>query len=970
VRKFFIFFVIFIWSNSLFSRGAKVKWEEISWQVLQSEHFDLHYPEHYDELGRTALAYAEEANIYLSEKLEHNLGEVIPIYIYPSHAQFQSTNILSGMIDEGTGGFTESIKKRVVIPFMGSYDELRHVITHELVHAFQYDIFFTFSAQGFFGISSGVKAPLWLMEGSAEYFSLGWDHSVDMVIRDAVINDMVPTIDLLTNMQVSNPYMFYKGGQSICFFISETYGEKKIGEIIKDSRDQESFDAAIKTNLGVTVTELDQQWRLWLKRKFYSDVLKKTSREETMPVNKTGDESEFKPKLFPVISPDGKILVYITFDVFDPVIAMQPYNEDLLKLDYSIDKKENDEEKILLRSGVSRKIYQLHLLDNRISFTSDSQNIFFVAGSQGKDRLYLFNIKKKKIVGEWVPQVDIVQYPRLSNDGNYALFTGTSKGKSDLYYIDLKTNKTKVLTNDFFTEKDAVFSADGTKVYYSSNEREDAVYDNKDYDLFEYDLKNDTRKSLLRFQGVQKYPLYTEGEKLYFISDHTGISNVYILQLSDNSWKQVTDLQNSVLAIEQDSNYKELLFSFFESQNYRTGIMDLKKDKLNITEADKKTTSYSKIDYPSYPPGYKNLSPGPYKLRFSTDMLFFGAQYSSYSRKLGFFYYGIFSEYLGDHWVETYMDFISGDWPNIKVNYIFLKKRTRWNVGFYRAKNFYGILNLADLTTVNNILYNPDQISESINKIGGYVNATYPLTPFISVSAGTEIARYEEIFYKGLPDTYARKDIFTNIYSVNAGILYNNVVYGMESPLTGSHLSLALEQSLNLSGRDYQYTRISLDARKYFFFFNRYIWAVRFFAGSVQGKESTYFPWVLGGYNTIRGYPFLSIKGTQAFLVNLELRYPVIDYIVFGLPVPWVIRGFSGVLFFDSASATDNVQQWRAYNEQSKMTEDLNLSYGLGIRMTFFPGILCKIDWGTPWNLRRSLPISKWQGEFSLGYQF
>ena len=44
------------------------------------------------------------------------------------------------MIGQGTGGFTEPIERRIVLPFAGPLAETDHVIGHELVHAFQFDI--------------------------------------------------------------------------------------------------------------------------------------------------------------------------------------------------------------------------------------------------------------------------------------------------------------------------------------------------------------------------------------------------------------------------------------------------------------------------------------------------------------------------------------------------------------------------------------------------------------------------------------------------------------------------------------------------------------------------------------------------------------------------------------------------------------------------------------------------------------
>ena len=276
MKRLSILLLLLMSLSPLSSLGQKVVWEELDWQVISSEHFDVYYPQGYDTLGRIALLYAEEANIVLSKKLEHNLSQVIPIFIYPSHSHFQMTNIIFSNISEGVGGFAERIKKRVVIPFMGSYDAFRHVVTHELVHAFQYDILLGGGFGGLLASQYAPNPPLWLVEGMAEYLSIGWDETADMTVRDAVITDTMPTLMQMTEMRVLSGYMLYKGGQSVMRFIAETWGERKIGELLKDMRDQKNIGDAIKTNFGITFEEFDDRWRSGLNCSI-SSLLKRVS---------------------------------------------------------------------------------------------------------------------------------------------------------------------------------------------------------------------------------------------------------------------------------------------------------------------------------------------------------------------------------------------------------------------------------------------------------------------------------------------------------------------------------------------------------------------------------------------------------------------------------------------------------------------------------------------------------------------
>jgi hypothetical protein len=122
----------------------------------------------------------------------------------------------------GTGGITEGLKNRVVMPVMETNQMTRHVIGHELVHAFQYHVAVRRHDQNenFENINN---IPLWMIEGMAEYLSLGKkDAYTAMWMRDAYLNHDIPTVRDLTE---SNKYFPYRYGEAFWSFLGSTYGD-------------------------------------------------------------------------------------------------------------------------------------------------------------------------------------------------------------------------------------------------------------------------------------------------------------------------------------------------------------------------------------------------------------------------------------------------------------------------------------------------------------------------------------------------------------------------------------------------------------------------------------------------------------------------------------------------------------------------------------------------------------------------
>ena len=79
-----------------------------------------------------------------------------------------------------------------MLPFAGPIESTDHVLGHELVHAFQYDITNTNANSG---ANSALALPLWFIEGMAEYLSIGpVDPHTAMWMREAARREKLPDI--------------------------------------------------------------------------------------------------------------------------------------------------------------------------------------------------------------------------------------------------------------------------------------------------------------------------------------------------------------------------------------------------------------------------------------------------------------------------------------------------------------------------------------------------------------------------------------------------------------------------------------------------------------------------------------------------------------------------------------------------------------------------------------------------------
>src|SRR4030095_9324744 len=117
----------------------KVQYRDFKFEVLKTDHFDIYFYAEERDAAADVARLAERWYARLSVLLDHNLSNRQPVVLYGSHADFEQTNVVGGEIGAGTGGVTEGLKRRVVLPLTGALKETDHVLGHELVHAFQYD---------------------------------------------------------------------------------------------------------------------------------------------------------------------------------------------------------------------------------------------------------------------------------------------------------------------------------------------------------------------------------------------------------------------------------------------------------------------------------------------------------------------------------------------------------------------------------------------------------------------------------------------------------------------------------------------------------------------------------------------------------------------------------------------------------------------------------------------------------------
>lgn len=414
MRRFFLFvlaaFFVTPGTFALPLGANKVRYHtNQKWKILETRHFEIHYPQEWEKLADQAAVYAEEAFLKVSRRFNAVPRKKIPLFLFGTPMEFQETNITPSLLPEGVGGFTEAFKNRVVVPFTGYPEELRSVILHEVVHAFQYNFLYGESWRSL-NLWKSVFVPTWLMEGSAEWIAEDWNLQGEMVLRDAAANDRLISFSVMDSFDhLENVFLAYKQSQSFLEFLSDVYGEEKVNALIRKMISPGvQPSAVVEKVLGVPMQKLDEKWAFYLKSRVFERLAGRPEPEAygeaVLPDVSKAVVSPFGTRLA-LLQGNGLFLWDIEkrrkrrlakgrFQTQGSGVAWSP---DEKRLAYSIRKGAGYGLEVLdLENGrkIFRRFENLPVVFSPV-FTPDGQGVVFTAyGEEGAD-LYLWNLNDK-----------------------------------------------------------------------------------------------------------------------------------------------------------------------------------------------------------------------------------------------------------------------------------------------------------------------------------------------------------------------------------------------------------------------------------------------------------------------------------------------------------------------------------------------------------------------------------------------
>jgi hypothetical protein len=900
----------------------KVPYKKLDFKVLRTEHFDIYHDSRSREGVEIAARMAERWRTRLGRQLGHELSGRQPLVLYASHPEFEQTNVIQGEIGESTGGVTEALRRRIVLPLAGPLTDTDHVLGHEIVHAFQYDI--TTRPGAGPGETGANYLPLWFIEGMAEYLTIGpIDPHTAMWLRDAVRGDRLPTVRDLDNPR----YFPYRWGHAFWAYVGGTWGDQVIAQMLVTSGQTGDARVAIKRVLDISDEELSAGWHAAIRR-LYAPVLEAaTPPASAGTVLLKGGALGGDLNIGPAISPDGRLIAFLS--------ERGLFSIDLFVADAGTGK-------ILrkLTSTASQPHFaSLQFIHSAGGWDRESRRLALATVVAGRATLAIFDVETGQRVQEIrLSEVDEIFNPTFSPDGRSVALTGMKAGLTDLYIVDLQTSGLRPLMSDPFADLQPAWSPDGRYIAFATD-RFTSNLETLSFGAYRLGIVDTTTG---RTEAVNALPegkhinpqWAPDSQAIFFISDHDGVSNLYRATL-EGDVRQITSVATGLSGITAVSPAMSIAsgtgvaaFTVYDGGNYHVHTLDVRDlgaapaavtSPKALPPSDRRPSEVAAAitDPTTGLPPPEPYMVSDYKSRLSLEAvgqptIAFGADRFGAAVGGGLSFY--FSDLLGNQSLVTAVQLSQGiggnfSMSNTAAQAAYINRSRRWTWGAIGGQIPY--ISGGFQSSLGTVSGTPALIDQTIlfrqtdRSVSGLTAYPFSRAQRIELQAGVSQITFDQVVQTQAYSLATGRLILDqtettslgqslSLTTSSAALVYDTSAFGATSPVAGQRYRFEAAPNFGTI----TYTGLLADYRRYFMPATLYTFATRVMHygryGS-GGEDERLFPLFIGYPSLVRGYdvntfspseciatatstcPALSrLVGSRLLVANLEFRFPLL----------------------------------------------------------------------------------------------
>jgi hypothetical protein len=630
----------------------------------------------------------------------------------------------------------------------------------------------------------------------------------------------------------------------------------------------------------------------YIKRKYYPTILHNSFVPE-LGLQVT------EPRTFhsrPVaVGVDGSYLKYYALGAKQGVIDIYEIELD----------REGDyfEENKIISGGRSSKFESLPAFRTKMESRGDT--LMFISKSKARDVIYLWDTANKRIFDSFsFPEVTVISSPTLSPSGTEIVFSGIDiTGKLDLFLYNIPDSRLERLTEDSYTEEDPDYHPTRNVILFSSNRCD--MGNNHDTGIYSMDIDTRVITTMTCGDRLDNNPEWSpSGDSFLFTSDINGIYNIYLYR--DGTVLRQTNALGGITVPSFLPDGSGFLASSYHKAGFHVYAFPLKdKDVIPEFARLQGDSLYQRVE--EEPVEEFDYPVKDYSMKLGLDVAGVGIAVDPDYGDIGNGAQLVLSDLLGNHQFFLFFGNTSQGfddfWRRLNGGFTWVNLSHRLN---YTLSAFH-------LTT-----YWGDFFSafRSERRYGVAAGIRYPFSKFSRVEASVVLKNMErESDFTELdePGSTLGSTFFTYVA--------DNTLWTIGGPMIGDRYYFTVGNTLDLRGRGFDSQSLLIDLRKYIRISNRVVIAERLISRNSWGGDLQLF--YLGGPWDLRGYRFREFAGKSVFLLNSEIRFPLVDRLSLTLPFGTIeMPMFRGSLFFDVGRVSRYI-----------FDSDLLGSFGGGIEM-------------------------------------
>lgn len=565
---------------------------KLQWRTLTTDHFNVHYYVEIREEAQKVAQYCEQAHAYLTQELQHSPWGRVDV-------------VVADVKDEADAKAIQFPYPQLLIflarpapdEALDNYDNwLRMVVFHEYTHIVSMDM-----AKGFWGglryvlgrtIVPNSILPTWLTEGyavfqEAQEKNVGRNTSayVDMVLRMDSLENHFPPMDTLHSVSGSWPFggqAYFHGGR---FFkwLAEKNPKSEFAEFHRRySRNFLNFvllEYHAKRLFGKSFLALYRDYQNDLRTQYEAQMQKISQKGLITGKRITQDQGQ---KLGLIFSPKGSNLIYSLRDpdVRSRILEINPSTRQSRTLVYDTLFKDptwnpKNSNLVFSNTGVWKEYYEYDTLVE-LSWPDFK-----------KTKAIEFKRTAAKPASQVARDANAASRrfsnPAFSTDGSTLAFVGQDGGTQNLWIAQEDPNGQHEWAKTKFSLRQITHGAPGTQ-YNQPRIAPDgkriavSVFDAQrgQRDLWLVDTQGKLIKKITDDSFHDLSPLFSpDGKNLYFVSDRTGVFNLFVTNLESDKTFQITNVLGGVFSPVLSADGKSIAYLGYHARGFDIYKLDL-----------------------------------------------------------------------------------------------------------------------------------------------------------------------------------------------------------------------------------------------------------------------------------------------------------------------------------------------------------------------------------------------------------